>query len=344
MIILDEMDSLEFWIGLDHYPNNLYKSKSFKSGPILVSATGSMNLPTIIRRSGYTGAICATSKDSEKAFKSLETDMYKNVSVGSLLEAAKEIKNPLSILSAEYEGNHDLNKVIQEIVDIGVLHMREEGVISLVVDYPKEMPVFYRDSINTFNQQIETAKNHALKNDMMEAIKYFLMTIGHLKAPGIKIDYDSIDEAIDIERKVWNNLFNQIRTIDEAIKSVFSFSYTFAGHVLQEFLKRGRAFRMMGTIGVRCEDVNKVRIYGSVARPKKRTNQAIFELLRTGPEFPHFAFYDKLPIREFVYGNAYDQDPTKILAVSALAHHMVSEKFLDMGTVHESIGHIKLSE
>lgn len=339
----DEMDSFEFWIGLNHDPSPILKSLAFKSGPVLVSATGSQNLPTIIRESGYTGSIYAASLDSEKSFNSLNTDQYKKVMVSSLLESAKEIKFPLSVLSAEYE-NRNLLDVVDELVQITVLNMRENGVISFVVDIPDIIPDYLRDRATKIESHINKAKSHAVKNEIYDTIKYFLMSIAHLKAPNISIDFNDIPEVIDIDKPMWMNLFNNFKTIDSRITSLFSFSYSLSGYLLRELIKRHRVFKLMGTIGVVTETGIKVRIYGSVHKLKKKDDLSIFNILSKGPTFPHFAFYEKSPIATYLQELGHESNFEKIVEITRVAHGMIQERFLEPGFNNENPSNIKLSE
>jgi hypothetical protein len=344
MTLVDGMDSLEFWIGLNHEPSPLYKAKSFKSGSILASATGSKNLPTIIRAAGYTGSIYGASLDSEKSFSSLETDRFKKVSMNSLLEAAKEIQEPIFILSAEYEGDEDYVRHIQELVEISVRNLKDAGIVSFVVNIPEKIPDFLKDRAMKVEELIIKAQNSALKNDIFDTIKYFLKAIAHLKAPNIDIDFDDVPNAIDIERPMWTGLFNNLKTIDEKVIKLFSFSYSLSGYFLKELIKRHRVFKLMGTIGVNTDEENRVRIYGAVHKLKKRDDLAIFNILSKGTSFPHFAFYEKSPIANYIQEYKHTEDIEKIEEITRAAYLLVSDRFLSIGNPNEDTGRIKLSE
>lgn len=344
MTLVDGMDSLEFWIGLDHEPSPLYKTKAFKSGTILASATGSKNLPTIIRSAGYTGPIYGASLDPEKSFSSLETDRYKKVSMNSLLDAAKEIPGQISILSAEYEEGHDYVSHIQEMVDISVKNLKDEGVVSLVVNIPDKIPEFLKDRALKVEELIIKAQNSALKNEVHDTIKYFLKAIAHLKAPNIDIDFEDVPNIIDIERPMWTGLFKNLKTIDEKVVKLFSFSYSLSGYFLKELIKRHRVFKLLGTIGVNTDEENRVRIYGAIHKLKKRDDLAIFNILSKGTSFPHFAFYEKSPVANYIQEYKHTEDIKKIEEITRAAYLLVSDRFLSMGNNDEDTGRIQLSE
>jgi hypothetical protein len=320
---VEELDSLESWIFLDRAAD-IDDIKISGKRKVLVSNTGSINLPYIIRNTCLADEVIGFTEDPDLAFDVLDKGVYDKSVVDNLSGIAKDYKNEILVISSEYDKDTSWNTVTKDISDASVLSLVDGGYVNIFWEKsPDEyISTASKEDIASFRrieEDLNKAYDSARDGDKKGCTIHFMMSLSRIKAP--RTDRRALRDVLQ-EVTEYNimpdDLIDIISRMEEINIKYLAFMYLLTSKLITVMMDRNKGFRILGTSAVSDPRRCGVRIYGSIHRVKGKDLKKIEDICARGPVFPNFGIHGYNELNEVIETIKYDDEMIRDVTVKSM--------------------------